>query len=170
MNDAPDGDRGHDRSGPYQRPQPQELCEGGSVPRSSSSERKTLTENATRRNQEFKAAYTVDTARKPTQTQASESASKHREESEGCSKPIKIAKRPATLWCASGGGPAASAAGRAPATGGSQTSGGAVAVRFAPEADVCGALGCRRSRQLVAVGLEGDRRVLCLAHARRWVR
>jgi len=43
-------------------------------------------------------------------------------------RPVSISKRPATLWCASGGVPAASTAGRARATGGSETSGGAVAV------------------------------------------
>lgn len=78
-------------------------------------------------------------------------------------------KRPATLRCVRSGGPGPNAAGRASATEGSQTSGGAVAVRFV-DADSCGALGCRRSDQLVAVELDGDRRVLCLPHARRWVR
>ena len=41
-------------------------------------------------------------------------------------------KRPATLWSASSGGPAASGAGRAPATNGSRTTRGAVAERSRP--------------------------------------
>lgn len=84
-------------------------------------------------------------------------------------EPRNHSKRPATLRSASSGGPAASGAGRASRPDGSETTGGAVAVRFVDAAS-CGALGCRRSDQLVAVDVEGDRRVLCLPHARRWVR
>jgi hypothetical protein len=90
VNDAPDEGRGHDRLGPYQRPKPEELCGRGSVPHSSSSERKTLTGDATRRNQQPKAAYTADTAGRagdgPTQTQASESVSENLQEPECASK------------------------------------------------------------------------------------
>ena len=37
-------------------------------------------------------------------------------------------------------------------------------------ADGCGALGCRRTCGLWAVLADGERRVLCTAHALRWVR
>jgi len=43
-------------------------------------------------------------------------------------RPTILSKRPATLRCARSGGPGPSAAGRAPATGGSRTTGGAAAV------------------------------------------
>lgn len=42
------------------------------------------------------------------------------------------------------------------------------AVRFAVGADCCGALGCRETDGLLAVEQDGDRRVLCPDHARRW--
>jgi len=47
---------------------------------------------------------------------------------------------------------------------------GAVSMRWAVGADCCGAMGCRESDGLVRVEDGGDRRVLCLWHARRWVR
>ena len=111
VNDAPDGDRGHDRLGPYQRPQPKELCDGGSVPRSSSSERKTLTGNATRWNQQFKTAYTADTGgcggHESAQTQAPESVSKNLQESVGASEPDNLSKAAEISISPSGGVPAA---------------------------------------------------------------
>jgi len=79
-----------------------------------------------------------------------------------------FSKRAATLWCARSGGPGPSAAARAPATSGSRTTGGAVVVRFAVEADCCGAVGCRRTDGLVELHVDGDRRVLCARCARRW--
>lgn len=36
-------------------------------------------------------------------------------------------------------------------------------------ADVCGALGCRESSELLEIEREGERRVLCVDHARRWI-
>ena len=81
---------------------------------------------------------------------------------------IVLSKRPATLWCARSGGPGPSAAGRAPATNGSRTTGGAVVVRFAVEAECCGRLGCGRSDGLLMVDADGERRVLCARCARRW--
>jgi len=83
-------------------------------------------------------------------------------------KALEASKRPATLRCARSGGPGPSAAGRAPATGGSRTSGGVVAVRFAVEAVACGAVGCRESAGLLELRADGERRVLCPAHASRW--
>ena len=47
--------------------------------------------------------------------------------------------------------------------------GGAVSVRWAVEAGACGAVGCRRSEGLVRVEADGERRVLCLGHARGWL-
>jgi len=43
------------------------------------------------------------------------------------------------------------------------------AVRWAVEADVCGALGCRETSGLFSVESDGERRVLCMDHARGWV-
>jgi hypothetical protein len=83
-------------------------------------------------------------------------------------RPILPSERPATLRCARSGGPGPSAAGRAPATGGSRTTGGAVVVRFAVEAVACGAVGCRESAGLVELVRDGEQRVLCPAHAAGW--
>lgn len=38
----------------------------------------------------------------------------------------------------------------------------------AHEAHACGALGCRRDELLLEISLEGETRVLCRDHARRW--
>ena len=43
-------------------------------------------------------------------------------------------------------------------------------VRFAVDAACCGALGCRETERLVEVENGGETRVLCLSHARGWVR
>ena len=102
------------------------------------------------------------------QTQPSESVAKNLQISVGASKPDNLSKRPATLRCARSGGPGPSAAGRAPATGGSQTRGGAVSVRWAVEAVCCGAVGCHRSDGLLRVETSAGPRVLCPAHLRRW--
>ena len=111
MNDAPDEGRGRDRSGPHQRPKPEESCGTGSVPHSSSSERKTLTGNATRWNQQFKAAYTVDTAgrgcNRSAQTQPSEPVSGNLQEPVDSSKLVNISKAAEISISPSGGGPAA---------------------------------------------------------------
>ena len=42
-------------------------------------------------------------------------------------------------------------------------------VRFAEDAACCGALGCRKTSGLVEVENGGEKRVLCLSHARGWV-
>jgi hypothetical protein len=39
----------------------------------------------------------------------------------------------------------------------------------AVEADACGALGCREGEDLREVHCDGERRVLCEEHARRWL-
>jgi hypothetical protein len=44
------------------------------------------------------------------------------------------------------------------------------AVRFAVDAEVCGALGCRETSGLLEVAVDGERRVLCADHAGRWGR
>ena len=80
------------------------------------------------------------------------------------------------MWCARSGGPGPSAeaavtrdrrdrerlAGR--------LRGGAVSVRWAVGADVCGVVGCRESERLVRLEVGGERRVLCLPHARGWLK
>jgi len=43
-------------------------------------------------------------------------------------------------------------------------------VRFADNAACCGALGCRETSGLVEVESGGETRVLCLTHARGWVK
>lgn len=40
--------------------------------------------------------------------------------------------------------------------------------RIAREAHACGALGCRHDELLLEISLEGETRVLCRDHARRW--
>ena len=42
-------------------------------------------------------------------------------------------------------------------------------VRFAVEAECCGAMGCRETGGLLLVEKGNDRRVLCVTHAQRWV-
>ena len=74
-------------------------------------------------------------------------------------------KAAATLWSASGGVPAASGAAAATRD---RRDRERPAVRFAVEAVACGALGCRRSDGLLELRVDGDQRVLCPAHARRW--
>lgn len=97
--------RGRDRGRPRQRPSSVEPpWPGGSVRVPSFPESKSLTPDATRLIQRFRSAISADLA----------------------------SKRPATLRSASSGGPAASGAGRAPATGGSRTTRGAVAERSRP--------------------------------------
>jgi hypothetical protein len=44
------------------------------------------------------------------------------------------------------------------------------AVRFAVDAECCGALSCRETEALVRVDQGGETRVLCADHARRWLR
>jgi len=43
-------------------------------------------------------------------------------------------------------------------------------VRFAVEADCCGALSCHETEGLLRVEQDGETRVLCPVHARRWRR
>jgi hypothetical protein len=76
-----------------------------------------------------------------------------------------------TLRSARGGGPASS--GEAAVTADRREAnerrcGGAV-VRFAVDADCCGAVGCREKDDLLLVERDGDRRVLCVTHARGWM-
>ena len=136
------------------------LWQGGSVSCPSPAERKGVSPHPTR---QVHTAYTVVTGRFSvsasilTATQPGE-----------CARRVVPSKRPATLRCARSGVPGPSAAGRAPATNGSRTRGGAVAVRFALEAECCGRLGCRRSDALLQLHVGGDKRVLCARCARRW--
>lgn len=44
----------------------------------------------------------------------------------------------------------------------------AIQVEVAHEADACGALGCRRDELLLEIVVDGETRVLCRDHARRW--
>jgi hypothetical protein len=81
------------------------------------------------------------------------------------------AKAAETLRSARSGGPGPS--GEAAAlrgTGGTETGrrGGCGAVRFAVEAEVCGAMGCGRTRGLLVVPTDDGRLVLCPYHARRY--
>jgi len=84
----------------------------------------------------------------------------------GLDRRDELPKRAATLWSARSAEAEPSGAARAPATGGSQTSGGTV--RFAVGADCCGAIGCGETVGLLVVEVEGKRRVLCPRCARRW--
>ena len=143
------GSRGRDRRGPRQRPSPEEPpWAGGSVCVPSLSERLGFTLEATRPVQRSNGLLSADLT--------SEAA--------------------ATLRCVRRGGPAPNAAAAVtrdrrdrerPAV---AEGCGAVSMRWAVGADCCGAMGCRESDGLVRVEDGGDRRVLCLWHARRWVR
>lgn len=70
-----------------------------------------------------------------------------------------------TLRCASGGVSAASAEAAATRD---RRDRERQAVRFAVEAECCGALGCRRSEGLMELRVDGERRVLCARCARGW--
>lgn len=70
-----------------------------------------------------------------------------------------------TLRSPSGGVPAAR--GEAAATS-ERSERERLAVRWAVEAEVCGAVGCGRSDGLLSVATGDGRRVLCPEHARRW--
>lgn len=87
-----------------------------------------------------------------------EAASAERPEARERRSRRKRGLAPATEARPSEGGP----------TGTTENEGGSV--RWAVGAECCGALGCRETEALVRVERDGETRVLCLSHARRWLR
>lgn len=173
VNESPGKDRGHNRGGSCHRPTPVEPTVWGDRfrTRSFSPERQTVFGEPTRQVQ----------APNRFNSGGSESLLLVRNHRSGGLDSLTVrsyrltpasgrsadlgTKAAETLRCASGGVPAASAEAAATRD---RRDRERQAVRFAVEAECCGALGCRQSEGLMELRVGGDRRVLCAGCARRW--